>query len=129
MYAHACVHFHTQYIKGNYLHVHPRHSTRHIIEKYWCALGFLYLNLTFPKETRTVVCKALFGPGFQIVRRSDRRSYERCEGAGKSAVSCAYHCGHWYSKSYCRVAEVGSRLFRAAGNAETGISYPFLLTL
>ena len=68
------------------------------------------------------------------MRRSDRRSYERCEGAGKSAVSCAFNCGHWCSQSHCRVGEirvgeVGSRLFRAAGNAETVFSYPFLLTL
>ena len=57
------------------------------------------------------------------------RSNERCEGAGKSAMSCACHCGNWYSQSHCRVGEVEFRLFRAAGNAETGFSNPFLLTL
>ena len=60
---------------------------------------------------------------------SDRSSYERCEGAGKNAISWACHCGHWYSQSHCRAGEVGSRLFRAAVNAETGFSCHFLLTL
>ena len=45
---------------------------------------------------------------------SDRRSNERCEGAGKTA------CEHLYSQS--RVGVVGSQLFRAAGNIETGFS-------
>ena len=67
--------------------------------------------------------------GFRCVRRSDRRSYERCEGAGKSAVSRACHSGHWYSQSHCHVGEMGSQLFRAAGNAKTSFSYPFLLIL
>ena len=56
---------------------------------------------------------------------SDRSSYERCEGVGKTAVRCA--CGLWYRQS--RVGEVVSRLFRAAGNMEKGFSDPFLLTL
>ena len=46
---------------------------------------------------------------------SDRRSNERCEGAGKTA------CELLYSQS--RVVVVGSQLFRAAGNTETGFSY------
>ena len=47
---------------------------------------------------------------------SDRRSYERCEGARKTVVSWAYEL--LYSKSWCLV----SQLFRAAGNTETGFS-------
>ena len=45
---------------------------------------------------------------------SDRRSDERCEGAGKTA------CELLYSQS--RVGVVGSQQFRAAGNTETGFS-------
>ena len=45
---------------------------------------------------------------------SDRRSYERCEGAGKTAFELLYSQG--------RVGVVGSQLFRAAGNPETGFS-------
>ena len=48
------------------------------------------------------MCRDYFDP------LSDRRSYERGEGAGKTAVSCACHCGHWYSQSHGRVGEVGS---------------------
>ena len=59
------------------------------------------------------------GPGFGCA--ADMRSYERCEGAGKNAVSLACHCVHWYSQSHGRVGELGSRLFRAAGNTETGL--------
>ena len=45
-------------------------------------------------ETRADVYKALFGPRLQVCRDcfdslSDRRSYERCEGAGKTVVSWA----------------------------------------
>ena len=58
----------------------------------------------------------------------DPLCYERCEGVGKNVVSWACHCGNWYSHIRGRVGEVGSRLFRAAGNAETGFSGPFLLT-
>ena len=46
--------------------------------------------------------------------QSDRRSDERCEGAGKTA------CELLYSQS--RIGVVGSQLFRAAGNTETGFS-------
>ena len=45
---------------------------------------------------------------------SDIRSDERCEGAGKTA------CELLYSQS--RVGVVGSQLYRAAGNTETGFS-------
>ena len=45
---------------------------------------------------------------------SDRRSDERCEGAEKTA------CVLLYSQSHIGV--VGSQLFRAAGNTETGFS-------
>ena len=58
----------------------------------------------------------------------DPLCYERCEGVGKNVVSWACHCGNWYSHIRGRVGEVGSQLFRAAGNAETGFSGPFLLT-
>ena len=44
---------------------------------------------------------------------SDRRIDERCEGAGKTACEL-------YSQS--RVGVVGSQLFIAAGNTETGFS-------
>ena len=56
-------------------------------------------------------------PRFQVCKDcfdslSDRRSDERCEGAGKTA------CELLYSQS--RVGVVRSQLFRAAGNTETG---------
>ena len=62
-------------------------------------------------DNRAIVYKALFGPRFRVCEDcfdslSDRRSDERCEGAGKSA------CELLYSQS--RVGEVGSQLFRAA---------------
>ena len=64
------------------------------------------------------------GPGFgcaetvQFDSLSDRRSNERCEGAGKTAVS--WVCELLYSQS--RVGVMGSQLFRAAGNTETDFS-------
>ena len=83
------------------------------------ALGFLRLNLTCPMDTRAIVYKALFGPRFRVCKDcfdslSDRRSDERCEGAEKTA------CELLYSQS--RVGVVGSQLFRAEGNTETGFS-------
>ena len=62
-------------------------------------------------DTRAIVYKALFGPRFRLCRDcfdslSDRRSDERCEGAGKTA------CELLYSQS--RVGVVGFQLFRAA---------------
>ena len=70
-------------------------------------------------DTRAIVYKALFGPRFRVCKYcfdslSDRRSDERCEGAGKTA------CELLYSQS--RVGVVGSQLFRAAENTETGFS-------
>ena len=87
------------------------------------ALDLLRLILTCPMETMAVVYKALFGPMFRVCRDcfdslSDRRSYERCEGAGKTAVR--WVCELLYSQR--RVGVVGSQLFRAAGNTETGFS-------
>ena len=72
-------------------------------------------------ETRAVVYKALFGPRFRACRDCigslpDRRSIERYECAGTTAVS--WVCELLYSQR--RVGVVGSQLFRAAGNAETG---------
>ena len=83
------------------------------------ALGFLRLNLTCPADIRAIVYKALFGPRFRVCKGcfdslSDRRSDERFEGAGKTV------CELLYSQS--RVDVVGSQLFRAAGNTETGFS-------
>ena len=49
---------------------------------------------------------------------SDGRSYERCEGAGKTALR--WECEPLYNQNCVRV--VGSKLFRAAGNTETGFS-------
>ena len=74
------------------------------------------------------------GPDFRMCRvcfdpLSNRLCYERCEGAGKNVVSSACYCGHWYSHIHGHAGEVGSRLFKAAGNAETGFSDHFLLTL
>ena len=68
------------------------------------ALGFLRLNLTCPMDTRAIVYKALFGPRFRVCKDcfdslSDRRSGERCEGAGKTAA-----CELLYSQN--RVGEV-----------------------
>ena len=70
-------------------------------------------------DTRAIVYKALFGPRFRVCMDcvdslSDRRSDIRCEGAEKTA------CELLYSQS--RVGVVGSQLFRAAGNTETGFS-------
>ena len=70
-------------------------------------------------DTRAIVYKALFGPRFRVCRDcfdslSERRSGERCEGARKTA------CELLYSQS--RIGVVGSQLFRAAGNTETGFS-------
>ena len=65
-------------------------------------------------DTRAIVYKALFWPRFRVCKDcfdslSDRRSDERCEGAGKTACQS-------------RIGVVGSQLFRAAGNTETGFS-------
>ena len=49
---------------------------------------------------------------------SDGRSYERCDGAGKTALR--WECELLYNQNRVRV--VGSQLFRAAGNTETGFS-------
>ena len=70
-------------------------------------------------DTRAIVYKALFGPRFRVCKDhfdslSDRRSDERYEGAGKTAFELLY--------SQNRVGVVGSQLFRAAGNTETGFS-------
>ena len=70
-------------------------------------------------DTRAIVYKALFGLRFRVCKDyfdplSDRRSDKRCEGAGKTA------CELLYSQS--RVGVVGSQLFRATGNTETGFS-------
>ena len=70
-------------------------------------------------NTRAILYKALFGPRLRVCKDcfdslSDRRSDERCEGAGKTA------CELLYSQS--RVGVVGSQLFRAAGNTETGFA-------
>ena len=74
-------------------------------------------------ETRAVVYKALFGPRFRVCRDyfdslSDRRSYERCGGAGKTALR--WECELLYNQN--RVHVMGSKLFRAAENTETGFS-------
>ena len=74
-------------------------------------------------ETRAVVYKALFGPRFRVCRDcfdslSGGRSYERCEGAGKTALR--WECELSYNQNRVRV--VGSQQFRAAGNTETGLS-------
>ena len=50
---------------------------------------------------------------------SDGRSYERCEGARKTALTWEYEI--LYNQNRVRV--VGSQLFRAAANKETGFSY------
>ena len=94
------------------------------------ALGFLQLNLTCPTDTKAIVYKALFWPRSRVCKDcfdtlSDRHSDERCEGAGKTS------CELLYSQS--RVGVVGSQLFRAAGNTETGffnlISIAFITAL
>ena len=70
-------------------------------------------------DTRSNVYKALFVPRFRVCKDcfdslSDSRSNERCECAGKTACELLY--------SQTRVGVVGSQLFRAAGNTETGFS-------
>ena len=70
--------------------------------------------------TRAIVYKALFGPRFRVCKDcfdslSDRRSDERCEGAGMTACELLY--------SQIRVGVVGSQLFRDAGNTDTGSSH------
>ena len=74
-------------------------------------------------ETRAVVYKALFVPKFQVCRDcfdslSGGRSYERCEGAEKTALRL--ECELLYNQN--RVHLVGSQLFRATENTETGFS-------
>ena len=59
------------------------------------ALRFFRLNLACPMDTRAIVYKALFGPRFRVCKDcfdslSDRRSDERCEGAGKTACKLLY---------------------------------------
>ena len=49
---------------------------------------------------------------------SDGCICERCEGAGKTALT--WECEISYNQNRVRV--VGSQLFRAAGNTETGFS-------
>ena len=56
---------------------------------------------------------------------SDGRSYERCEGVGKTALRTG--CELLYNQN--RVGVVGSQLFRAAGNTETGFSNRIIPTL
>ena len=70
-------------------------------------------------DTRSIGYKALFESRFRVCKDcvdslSDRRGDERCEGVGKTV------CELLYSQS--RVGVVGSQLFRAAGNTETGFS-------
>ena len=65
-----------------------------------------------------------FGPRLRVCRYcfdslSDGRSYERCEGARKTALT--WECGISYNQNRVRI--VGSQLFRAAANIETGFSY------
>ena len=93
------------------------------------ALGFLRLNLTFPMETTAFVYMTLSVPRFRVCRDSfdslPERSYERCEGAGKTGL-------RWESEllyNQNRVRVVGSQLFRAAGNTETGFSNPIILPI
>ena len=50
---------------------------------------------------------------------SDGRRYERCEGARKTVLT--WECEISYNQNRVRV--VGSQLFRAAANIETGFSY------
>ena len=50
---------------------------------------------------------------------SDGRSYVRCEGARKTALT--WECEISYNQNYVRVVE--SQLFRVAANIETGFSY------
>ena len=72
---------------------------------------------------RVVVYQALFWPRFRMCRDCldslpDRCGNENGEGPEKTAVS--WICELLYSK--IRVGVVGSQLFSAAGNAETGFS-------
>ena len=58
-------------------------------------------------DTRAIVYKALFGPRFRVCKDcfdslSDRRSDERCEGAGKTA------CELLYSQSRVEISAVQS---------------------
>ena len=78
---------------------------------------------SFKLDFSNVVYKALFGPRFRVRRDcfdslSDGRSYERCEGAGKTVLR--WECELLYNQN--RVCVVGSQLFRAAGKTETGFS-------
>ena len=89
-----------------------------------CVCCFLPLYLTFQMETMDVVYKTLVGPRLQVCREcfdslSDGRSYERCKSAGKTALR--WECELLNNQNRVRV--VGSQLFKAAGNTETGFSY------
>ena len=89
-----------------------------------CACtGFPSFNLDFPNRDLSFVYKALFGPRFWVCSDcfdslSDGRSYERCEGAVKTALR--WDCELLYNQNCVRV--VGSQVFRAAGNTEKSFS-------
>ena len=80
------------------------------------ALVFLLLS-----GDQGCVYKGIFGTRLRVCRDcfyslSDRRSYERCEGAWKTVVSWTL------SSCTARVGVLGYQLFSAAGNTETGFS-------
>ena len=94
------------------------------------APGFLCLNLTFPMETRAVVYKALFGPRFRVCRDC----LTPClTDAVMKGVKVRERVLWDVNVSSCItifcVREVGSQLFRAAGNTETASLTLFILPL
>ena len=117
----VCLHLHTQHINEKHLQLH--HFAWHIKNSIGVCVGVctgfpsIELDLSNGYQgyciqgtvwAQVSVCKDCFDS------LSDRRSDERCEGAGKTA------CELLYSQS--RVCVVGSQLFRAAGNTETDFS-------
>ena len=115
------LHVHTQDINEKHLQLH--HFAWHIkiVSAFLLvrALGFLRLNLTCPMDTRAIVYKALFGPRFRVCQDCfDSLSDIRAVMKGVKVRGTA--CELLYSQS--RVGVVGSQLFRAAGNTETGFS-------
>ena len=91
--------------------------------KWECELLYKVRNGDQGCKPDVHVYKALFGPRFWVCRDcfdslSDGRSYEKCEGAGKTALR--WKCELSYNQNRVRV--VGSQLLRAAGYTETGFS-------
>ena len=98
MHVRVCVHLHTQYINENHLHLSYKKVSA-------CVLVFVHA-LVFPPLSGDQGCciqgtiwAQVTGVQRLFYSLSDRRSYERFEGARKTVVSWA--CELLYSQSWC----------------------------